>query len=81
MTYTLVELNGDSWCVTSNPTRDGFIDTMRLRGFEKIGVHLSKSTRAELQGEPKFDGAYGPMWDGDGKIRYETPEAYGRLSA
>ena len=31
------------------------------------------------KGDPKFNGVYGPMYDG-GTIRYECPKTYDRLS-
>ena len=49
-------------------------------GYNFTGTHLSTRTRAELQGAPKFFGLYGPMYDGPGVIRYETPQAYEELS-
>lgn len=53
--------------------------------FLTKGLHESKSTRKELQMQPKFCGFCGPMWGGytrDGKpvIRYESTEAYNALS-
>ena len=57
-----------------------FIAQMEARGYEHIGFNLNGHQRQELQGQPKFKGVLGPMWDGHGVIRYETPKAYERLS-
>ena len=32
--------------------------------------------REELDNQPKFEGFYGPMWNGEGCLRYETQKAY-----
>lgn len=51
------------------------------RGYNKIGFNFSRVQRAELQGMPKFSGLCGPMYGGEGVVRYECPKAYARLSA
>ena len=53
--------------------------------YEQIGVVDSPHLREELQGQPRLDGLHGAMYDGvtvEGKvfIRYESQEAYNRLS-
>ena len=53
---------------------------MAARGHAFTGSHKSPTTRPQLQGQPKFSGFCGPMWDG-GPIRYECPEAYAYFSA
>lgn len=45
------------------------------------GYNTNHRQRAELQGQPKLAGFCGPMWDGNGVIRYESTEAYRSLSA
>ncbi|PFC08174.1 hypothetical protein CN284_26830 [Bacillus cereus] len=68
--------------------QDGKIRTTEFQHTEipflTKGLHESKSTRKELQMQPKFSGFCGPMWGGytsDGKpiIRYESTEAYNAL--
>lgn len=59
---------------------DAFIAVMEEAGFKHTGYSHSSHQRAELQGQPKFDGLAGAMWDGDA-IRYETWKAYEVLSA
>jgi len=65
--------------MTSDTTTDIFA-WMEARGRKHTGDETSASRRQELQGQPKFDGFAGPMWDGDA-IRYEDWQAYERLSA
>ena len=45
------------------------------------GTNSNKAHRAELQGQPKLFGFCGPLWDGNGVIRYENIEAYKILSS
>lgn len=59
---------------------ENIIAAMSVRGFEFIDVNSNPRQRAELQGQPKFKGVTGPMWDGDA-IRYECPESYAQISA
>jgi hypothetical protein len=55
------------------------IAAMEIRGYEFTKLNTNPSNRAELQGQPKFSGLNGPMWDGDA-IRYEDPKSYAALS-
>lgn len=55
------------------------IDALEFRGHRLTAINRNPHQRAELQGQPKFEGLVGPMWDGDG-IRYECPETYKLLS-
>jgi len=61
-----------------------FIRMMEKNGFRQVGVNdgpMSLRHRPEMQGAPKFKGVMGPMWGGNGKVRYETAEVYRQLSA
>ena len=49
-------------------------------GFAFRSFNTNPAQRKELQGQPKFAGMLGPMWDGDG-IRYENKVACERLAA
>lgn len=60
---------------------DNVYPAMEVRGFAHTGFNTNPRHRAELQGQPTFAGVCGPMWDGNGVIRYETTAAYARLSA
>lgn len=65
---------------------DNVVPAMEIRGFEFVGFNTNTRQRKELQGQPKFAGVLGPMWDGtredpEGCIRYECPAAYERLSS
>lgn len=52
----------------------------RINGVKIKGDNMNPSQRYELQGEPKLEGFLGPMWGGDGTIRYEDGAAYRELS-
>jgi hypothetical protein len=49
-------------------------------GFAFHSFNTNTAQRQELQGQPKFAGTLGPMWDGDA-IRYENKAAYERFAA
>lgn len=82
--YRLVSHVDGLW-ITEDFTEDNVIPAMSVRGYEFTGPCNRKQLRSELQGQPMFSGALGPMWGGEevGEtvIRYETREAYDRLSA
>ena len=78
MKYRLVHyVNGHF--VKDEFTDENVIPAMEIRGYALNGLNKNSHQRAELQGQPKFKGVNGPMWDGDA-VRYEGPEAYKRLS-
>lgn len=80
-TYKLIQyVDGEFHVVTATP--DNVYAAFEVRGYQATGkVEDNPCRRAELQGHPKFMGLNGPMWDGPGMIRYETPAAYQVLSA
>lgn len=51
----------------------------RSPSYEFQEAHGMLCPRPELWNQPKIEGYYGPMWDGD-KLRYETAAAYEGLS-
>ena len=59
----------------------GMIPVFKAHGYSFTGFNWNKTSRPELQGAPKFAELVGPMWGGDGNLRYETPEAYADISA
>jgi hypothetical protein len=75
MKYTLHYTGGR----VSADTRQEFIDLLSARGIEFNGVHARRYTRSELQGQPKFKGICGPMWNGEEGIRYECPHTYAEM--
>jgi hypothetical protein len=79
MKYRLIQLIEGQWC-RSEFTDDNLLPAMEARGFALNGFNRNKGNREELQGQPKFTGVLGPMWDGDA-VRYESREAYNQLSA
>ena len=78
MKYKLVHGNGvgntGSKGVDVFEGMQAVLDGMKERGYEFVTGNHNDYNRAELQGAPIFKGLAGPMWDGDGWIRYETPE-------
>ena len=57
------------------------IKALAAKGIKHTGQSDSNSQRrVELHDQPKFDKLIGPMYDGAGKIRYETQETYDVLS-
>ncbi len=60
-------------------TKEAFIEAMERNGYTLKGVETNHRLRTELQGQPKFEGLAGPMWDGD-KIRYEDWSTNERMS-
>lgn len=65
-------------------TADNIIPAMEVRNYQFNGLCHRKSLRAELQGQPMFQGVLGPMWGGTENdkpvVRYETTQAYNTLS-
>ena len=55
-----------------------------LKVYEQSGTFRDNLRRLELQGQPRLEGLYGPMYDGEENgaavIRYEAPEVYRILS-
>lgn len=55
-----------------------------LKVYEQAGTLRDNLRRLELQGQPRLEGLYGPMYDGEENgaavIRYESPEVYKILS-
>ena len=55
-----------------------------LKVYEQAGTLRDNLRRLELQGQPRLEGLYGPMYDGEENgaavIRYESPEVYRILS-
>ena len=78
MKYRLVQ-SVDGQMVVTECTDNNLLPIMEVRGFAFNGLNKSSSHRKELQGQPKFSGVLGPMWDGDA-IRYEDSESYRALS-
>jgi hypothetical protein len=79
MKYRLVQ-TVDGHMVKSEFEGDAIYPAMELRGYEFTGLNDNDHHREELQGQPRFRGVLGPMWDGDA-VRYECPETYDRLGS
>lgn len=66
---------------------DGVFAAMEIRGYKPSGVFQDKEFapgkkyRDELIGQPIFENLCGPMFGGDGVVRYESWVVYDRLSS
>lgn len=78
MSYRIVQSVEDRLIVTE-PT--DIIAWANVAGVAITGYNHNPHQRPELQGHPKLSGFCGPMWDGNGIIRYEDVAAYRTLSA
>jgi hypothetical protein len=84
--YQLVQYVEGEGLVSAFFSEECLLPAMSLRGFEFAGFSDNKRLRPELQGQPKFCGLNGPMWNGINErgepiVRYETVQAYAVLSA
>ena len=79
MKYRLVQ-TVEGRLVVSEFDSENLLPAMEIRGLKFNGLNQSSSHRKELQGQPKFSGVLGPMWDGDA-VRYEDSATYRTLSA
>ena len=52
------------------------VETYNLDKYDIVGTNENPNSRPELQGQPKLRGFLGPMYDGNGVVRYETQTAY-----
>ena len=77
-TCRLVELIDDDFVVSDYPI-ERFAAAMADRGHAFTGSVNNPRQREELQGQAKYAGICGPMWD-DGVLRYESIAAYAALS-
>ena len=66
---------------------DGVFAAMEIRGYKPTGEFqraefaAGKKYREEMIGQPIFDNLCGPMFGGDGVVRYESWAVYDRLSS
>lgn len=79
MEFRIVKQVNGTWS-ESRGNIEQLVPMMALQGHRVTGYESHPQRRAELQGLPVFEGLLGPMWDGNGVIRYENPEAYNTLS-
>ena len=81
--YRFVQCVDGVW-ITNDFTEENVVCAMSVRGHEFTGPCTRKQLRSELQGQPMFSGVLGPMWGGEeiggAVIRYESSEAYDKLS-
>jgi hypothetical protein len=78
MPYRIVQ-NVDGQMVVTEPA--DVLAWAEAAGFTFAGLNQNFRQRAELQGKPVFRELCGPMWDGNGWIRYEDQRANDQLSA
>ncbi len=75
----LVQNIDGQFIVTNFGPEAELIAAMEIRGYAYERMNENSKQRPELQGQPKFRGLLGPMWDGDA-IRYEDQKSYDILS-
>jgi hypothetical protein len=87
MSYKLVQYDEKLGFIVSNfgPQVDLYA-AMIVRNYSFQKFEDRACLRPCLQGQPKFNGVLGPMYDGEDAqgepvIRYECPKAYQHLSA
>lgn len=86
MQFKLVMMIDGEFVTVTSHSRAAFRVALKGLGFWPAGLETRTVLRAELQGEGRFDGLAGPMWDGAGEdgrgaIRYEDHDAHAHLSA
>lgn len=79
MKYKLVQRIDDRFVETTGDMTNVVV-AFEVRGFTFTGINANPRQRLELQGQPKFSGLCGPMYDGPDFIRYEDQDAYRVLS-
>lgn len=79
MKYRIVQLIEGEFIV-SDVSQENLATWCAVRGFVITGVNRNPRQRAELQGHPKIDCLAGPMWGGEGIIRYEDDAPCDALS-
>lgn len=72
--------------VASEVAIDNLLEAAAIRGAKAVGVEKQSEAgriqiREEMVGMPIFDTLLGPMYDGEGVVRYEDEKTYERLSA
>ena len=78
--YRVVRFNATGM-FTEEFAEANVIDELKARGFPFTRFNNSKHQHDLIKNAPKFDGLLGPMFDGEGVIRYESPKVYRALSA
>lgn len=64
----------DGRLIAHDFTAEQLLPAFEVRGFEFTGYEFNPRLRPELRGQPVFSGLCGPMYGGEGIIRYETPK-------
>ena len=82
MRYQIVVLDQNGWGGFDYQDLDAeaFIDCMVVRGYQFNRAEDRNYLRSELIGQPVFAGLVGPMYNGEGCIRYENQAAYDAMS-
>jgi hypothetical protein len=79
MIYRFVQIVEGQLTTTDFAEQD-VISEFAILGFVHTGATDNSNGYAELRGAPKFSGVFGPAYGGPGIVRYETWDAYNRLS-
>jgi len=86
MSFEFIQSTDEGMVRVAIESEGDFLAAMEIRGHPVTGLCRRTVLRPELQGQPMFAGACGPMWGGLGAdgtpiIRYEDVRAYAQLSA
>jgi len=74
----------DGALISSKVAIENLLEAAAIRGAKPIAIKKqigSIQLREEILGMPIFDKLAGPMYGGDGVVRYEDADAYKVLSA
>lgn len=82
MRYQIVALDQNGWGGFDIEVANvgDCIEAMAVRGYEFNRFEDRGYLRSELIGQPVFAGLVGPMYNGEGCIRYENQAAYDAMS-
>lgn len=83
--YKFIGFGATSVHIFPCATIDAVIEYAQGQGVNLLGFEDHPQRRAELQGQPRFHGFLGPMYDGENSlgqpiIRYEDQSSYDVLS-
>jgi hypothetical protein len=82
MRYQIVVLDQNGWggFDLDIPNVAECIQAMAAQGYRCRRLEDRDYLRSELIGQPVFEGLFGPMYNGEGCIRYENQAAYDAMS-
>jgi hypothetical protein len=82
--YRIITTEKRQLVTTELPNRAALDAWVAEHGLAIVGEKRQRGSiplAAEILGQPIIGGLHGPMWDGEGVVRYEDTDAYYLLSA